>query len=62
MNFPEPEKLHDWRFTGRTCRERQSLFKLRRRWLARLQRMTPRHRGFILEAISHHAIPGAEGL
>lgn len=52
MNFEEPAALHDWRYTGRTYRERQSLSKLRRRWLARLQRMTARHRGFILDAIA----------
>lgn len=51
MNFPEPERLHDYRFTGRTYRERQSLTKQRRRWLARLERMKPLHRNFLLDAV-----------
>lgn len=52
MNFPEPDALHDWRYAGRTFRERQSLSKLRKRWLARLQAMPARKRGFLLNAIA----------
>jgi DNA adenine methylase len=51
-NFPEPEKLHDWRFAGRTFRERLTFRRLADRWLARLDGMAPRKRGFVLEAIS----------
>lgn len=51
MNFPEPETIHDWRFAGRTYRERQSLTKLRRRWLAKLAAMPARKRGFLLHSI-----------
>lgn len=52
MNFPEPEQLHDYRFTGRTYRERQTLTKLRRRLLSKLERMKPRTRNFLLDAIA----------
>lgn len=51
-NFPEPDELHDWRFAGRDFRERWRLEKLRRRTIAKLEAMSTRQRGYVLDAIS----------
>lgn len=51
-NFPEPDELHDWRFAGRDFRERWRLEKLRRRTIAKLEAMSARQRGYVLDAIS----------
>ncbi len=51
MNFPEPQALHDYQHLGRTFREREKLTRQRRRWRARLARMTPLQRGALLWAI-----------
>lgn len=50
-NFPEPETLHDWRYAGRNFRERCALKRLEKRWLAKLDAMPPRKRGYVLNAI-----------
>jgi DNA adenine methylase len=50
-NFPEPEELHDWRFAGQNFRQRHWLANMRRRWLGKLSRLSPRRRGFLLNAI-----------
>lgn len=50
-NFPEPDALHDWRFAGRTFRERWAMTKQLRRELAKLDAMPPRRRGFVLAGI-----------
>ena len=50
-NFPEPDELHDWRYAGKTYRERLYLRRLAKRWLSKLDRMTPRKRGYVLNAI-----------
>lgn len=50
-NFPEPDELHDWRYAGRTYRERLYLRRLVKRWLAKLDAMPPRKRGYVLNAI-----------
>jgi hypothetical protein len=51
-NFPEPAELHDWRYAGQSFRERLSLKRLAARWLARLEGMSSRKRGFVLNAIA----------
>lgn len=51
MNFPEPQTLHDYQHLGRGFREREKLTRQRRRWRARLARMTPLQRGALLWAI-----------
>ena len=53
-NFPEPERLHDWRWAGKNFRERLTLKRLAARTLARLDRMNARKRGFVLDAIERH--------
>ena len=51
-NAPEPDELHDWRYAGSTFRQRLYLKRLAARWLAKLDGMTPRQRGYVLAAIS----------
>lgn len=51
-NFPEPEELHDWRFAGQNFRQRLYLKRLAKRWLAKLDHMPARKRGYVLHAIS----------
>lgn len=50
-NFPEPTELHDWRYAGQSFRERLTLRRLAQRWLGKLERMPPRKRGYVLEAV-----------
>ena len=51
-NFPEPGELHDWRYAGQNFRQRTGLKRLARRWLAKLEGMAPRKRGYVLDAIA----------
>jgi len=51
-NFPEPDVLHDWRYAGHTYRQRLSLKRLAARWLARLDAMPARKRGYVLQEIA----------
>lgn len=61
-NFPEPDELHDWRYAGFSYRQRVSMKRLAARWLARLEEMRPRQRGYVLAAIRDpDAIFGADG-
>lgn len=50
-NFPEPAELHDWRYAGKSFRERLGLKRLAARWLARLEGMPERKRRFLLHAV-----------
>ena len=51
-NYPAPEVLHDSRFVGGGFRQRWNLTRQKRRWLARLEKMSPLQRQALLEAIS----------
>ena len=51
-NFPEPDELHDWRYAGATFRQRLYLKRLAARWLAKLDNMPARKRGYVLAAIA----------
>ncbi len=51
-NFAEPTELHDWRYAGQTFRQRLHFNRVAARWLARLEGMPPRQRGFLLESIA----------
>jgi site-specific DNA-adenine methylase len=68
MNYPVPTELHDYRFLGENFRERERLTRIRRRWVARLERMQPKERYMLMAALeasssSKHAINGeAEAL
>jgi len=50
-NFPEPVELHDWRYAGQSYRQRLAYKRLAARWLARLEAMPERKRGFVLDAV-----------
>jgi len=50
-NFPEPDTLHDWRYSGRDFRERCALMRERRNLVRRFKAMTGRKRGYMLEAL-----------
>lgn len=50
-NFSEPTELHDWNYAGQNFRQRTQLKRMSARWLARLDDLPPRKRGFLLEAI-----------
>jgi len=50
-NFPEPEQLHDWRFAGLNHRQRFGMKRFVRRWLARIEAMPVRKRGYVLHEL-----------
>lgn len=52
MNYPEPEALHDYSFLGDNFRERERLTRIRKRWVARIQRMDPLERLMLSAAIA----------
>ncbi len=51
LNFPEPAELHDWRYAGQSFRQRLAFKRLAARWLARLEGMAARKRGYVLDAV-----------
>jgi DNA adenine methylase len=51
FNFPEPDRLHDWRYLGTDYRDRERMKKMRRRWAAKLDRMPDMERAALLEAL-----------
>jgi DNA adenine methylase len=59
MNYPDPMELHDYKFLGNDYRERENLAKRKRRWTARLARMTPLERRALLAALAEVDGPGA---
>jgi len=52
MNYPEPAALHDYSYLGSNFREREKITRQKRRWRARLLRMSALQRYALLEAIS----------
>jgi hypothetical protein len=59
MNFPKPLALHDYRYLGSDYREREKLNRRRKRWSARLARMTPLERQALLAALQEVGHPGS---
>lgn len=51
MNYPEPKRLHDYRYLGDDFRERERIKKKKRRWVAKLRKMPRLERYAILSAI-----------
>lgn len=51
MNYPLPEKLHDYRYLGSTFRERERIKRKSKRWVAKLQSMPVLERQALLSAI-----------
>ena len=53
MNYPEPSRLHDYRYLGTCWRERQKIHRQQARWVARLAALAPLERLAMLEAIEN---------
>ena len=51
MNYPEPTRLHDYRYLGDTYRQRDRIKRKKARWVARLKRMEPLERYALLAAL-----------
>lgn len=51
MNYPPPEKLHDYRYLGSTFRERERIKRKSKRWVAKLKSMPVLERQALLSAI-----------
>lgn len=52
MNYPEPTELHDYRYLGKNFREREKINRQRKRWRARLQKMSQLQRYALLSSIA----------
>jgi len=52
MNYPEPLELHDYRYLGGNFREREKITRQRKRWRARLARMSALQRYALLSSIA----------
>lgn len=51
MNYDVPTALHDYRYLGGDYREREKFARRRKRWSAKLERMTPLERQALLAAL-----------
>ena len=51
MNYPPPEKLHDYRYLGSTFRERERIKRKSKRWVAKFESMPVLERQALLSAI-----------
>lgn len=56
MNYPEPIRLHDYRYLGDNFRQRERLKRIRVRWLARLERMGTLERYALLSSIDEYSV------
>jgi len=52
MNYPEPLELHDYRYIGENFREREKINRQRKRWQARLLRMSSVQRYALMATIA----------
>lgn len=52
MNYPEPVALHDYSFLGSNFREREKITRQKKRWRARLARMSTLQRYALLSSIA----------
>jgi site-specific DNA-adenine methylase len=53
MNYPEPVVLHDYRYLGKSFRERERIKRRQHRWKRRLVMMDPLERAALLSAIQN---------
>jgi len=58
MNYSQPQALHDYRFLGQNFRERERITRIRKRWVARIQRMDPLERLMLSAAIAESSDDG----
>lgn len=59
-NYSEPAQLHDWRYAGQSFRQRLAFKRLAARWLARLEGMSDRKRGYVLDAVHQRYLSRCE--
>jgi len=52
MNYPEPVELHDYSYLGSNFREREKITRQKKRWRARLLRMSRLQRYALLSSIA----------
>lgn len=52
MNYPEPLELHDYRYLGRSYRERERIKRKQQRWRARLRAMPALERYALLSVLT----------
>jgi hypothetical protein len=52
MNYPEPVELHDYRYLGENFREREKITRQRKRWRARLLKMSSQQRYALMASIA----------
>lgn len=59
MNYPEPALLHDYRYLGRSFRERERIKRRQARWKKRLVMMSPLERAALFAALEdfHRCAP-----
>lgn len=61
MNYPPPVMLHDYRYLGKTFRERERIKRKQQRWKARLAKMPDLERYALLSAIADIASSNMTG-
>jgi hypothetical protein len=54
-NYPEPDALHDYRYLGDNCRERENIRRQQRRWCGRLAAMGRLKRLALLSVLHHQS-------
>ena len=54
MNYPQPERLHDYSFLGDNYRERERITRKKQRWAAKWAKMPLLERQAILSALQEH--------
>ena len=59
MNYPEPVALHDYRYIGRSFRERERIKRRQARWKRRLEELPPLERAALLLAITDRGRPSS---
>lgn len=57
MNYPEPTALHDYAYLGENFREREKITRQKKRWKARLLRMSTLQRYALLSTIAELGEP-----
>lgn len=53
MNYPEPDRLHDYTFLGEDYREREAVNLMKKRFFKKLDRMPTQHRNMLLNEIKN---------
>lgn len=51
-SFPEPWELHDYRYLGKTYRDRERIKRKQARWVKRLETMDSQERAALMQAIN----------